>query len=74
MHTDEGDGEIDHSTGDTARTNRKVRASISNAIRHLETVESGLEPFDTGKNREARKRLEDALERLRERDGGIHHG
>jgi rubrerythrin len=52
---------------------RKVRASISNAIHHLETVESSLEPFDANKNREARRRLEDALERLREgRDTGTY--
>lgn len=47
-------------------TDQKVRSAIGNAIYHLETIESGLEPFDAGKNREARRRLEDALERLRE--------
>lgn len=53
---------------DADRANRKVRSSIANAINHLETIESSLETFDAGKNREARNRLEDALEHLRDTD------
>ncbi len=53
-------------SSDTERTNRKVRSAISNAIYHLETIEGSLHEFDAGKNREACRKLEDALESLRD--------
>lgn len=59
----------DNTTGDgtpSMGVGREGRAAMAQAIAHLKTIETGLEPFDREKNRETRRRLENALESARE--------
>jgi hypothetical protein len=58
----------EQSVDGTEDAGREARSAIANAIHHLETIESSLEPFDQRKNREARRKLESSLKTLEDRE------